>query len=336
MNRRRFTIAHVWPAIPKISWVFIAALILGISIPLLSNAQQSSKLLQVGWLGPLVKDNEPWMEAFREGLRSRGYVEGQNLHVEYRYARDAEEASKMAADLIARKVDVIATVGDGEAARNATQTIPIVIIACERVEQLVASIARPGGNVTGMTCVSADLAAKRLQLLQETVPGVSRVAVLYNAGTPSKVAELGELQAAAKKLEIATLPIAVHDVHGFETAFAAIKDGNVQALISLSDALMWNYRQEIAEFTLRQRLPSMYPFSHYVVSGGLMSYGSDFMAQHRRYGYFIDKIAKGAKAGDIPIEQPTKFDLIINLTTAHALGLTIPPSILAQADKVIE
>jgi putative ABC transport system substrate-binding protein len=150
------------------------------------------------------------------------------------------------------------------------------------------------------------------------------------------VVELGEIQAAAKKLAVAVNPVAVRDPQGFESAFATIQAGDSQALVSLSDPLMMFHRQEIAHFALRQRLPSMYPFSHYVREGGLMSYGSDLMASYRRYGYFIDKIAKGTRAGDIPIEEPAKFELIINLKTAKALGLTIPPSVLARADEVIE
>ena len=338
MKRHRFCRVRLRRALPMFLRV-IAVLTVAVSLSRPSDAE-SGKLLQVGFFGPVWRGaaTNPWLDAFSEGLRSRGYIEGQNVHVQYRFASEPEDIPAAAAELVGRKVDVIATVGPPqiEALRRTTDAVPIVILECDRADRIVAKIARPGGNITGMACTSSDLAAKRLQLLQEVSPGLSRVAVLYNASTPSKVVELGDIQAAATKLAIAVQPVAVRDPQGFETAFATIQAGDAQALLSMADPLMMNHRHEIADFALRHRLPSMYPFSHYVREGGLMSYGSDLIAAYHRYGYFIDKIAKGAKAGDIPIEEPTKFELIINLRTAKMLGIEMPSSLLVQANEVIE
>jgi putative ABC transport system substrate-binding protein len=241
-------------------------------------------------------------------------------------------------DLVNRKVDVIATMGplSIEAARRATDTIPIVIIACDRADRLVASIAQPGGNITGMACISSDLASKRLQLLKEAVPGLSRLSVLFNGGASAKVEEFRETQAAAKTVEVEVQSVEVRDPAGFPTAFDAIKGGNAQALLALSEPLTFSRLKEIAEFAAEQRLPSMYGFREFCDAGGLLCYGTNFQRQCRRYGYFIDKILKGTRPGDIPVEEPTSHELIVNARTAKLLGLSIPTSILLLADEVIE
>jgi len=232
----------------------------------------------------------------------------------------------MAADLVDRKVDIIATMGPQpiEAARRAPATIPIVIIACDRVDRLVASIARPGGNITGMACISSDLASKRLQILQEAVPSFSRVSVLFNGSISAKVEEFRDIQAASKNMEIEMQSADVRDPAGFATAFAAIKGGNAQALLALAEPLTFVHLKEIAEFAAEQRLPSMYGFREFCDAGGLLCYGTNLKQQTRRYGYFIDKILKGTKPGDIPIEEPTTHELVINGRTAKLLGLSIP------------
>jgi ABC-type uncharacterized transport system substrate-binding protein len=273
-------------------------------------------------------------------LQALGYVEGKNIHIELRFARKPEDLAEMALDLVNRKVDVIATTGPQpiEAARRATATIPIVIIACDRADRLVASIARPGGNITGMACISSDLGAKRLELLRETVPTISRVMVLFNGGVPAKVEEFRDIQAAAQTqtMEIEVQSAEVRDPAGFVPAFAAIKGGNSQALLALAEPLTFFHLKEIAEFAAEQRLPSMYGFREFCDAGGLLCYGANLKHQFRRYGYFIDKILKGTKPGDIPIEEPTTHELIVNARTAKLLGVSIPTSILIRADDVIE
>jgi putative ABC transport system substrate-binding protein len=280
----------------------------------------------------------PFKAAFIDGLRALGYVEGKNIHVAYLVPRKPEDIAAMATDLVDRKVDVIATVGPQsiEAARRATSTIPIVIIACDRADKLVNSIARPGGNITGMACISSDLALKRLQLMQQVLPGLTHLAVLFNGGVPAKVAELQDITAAAKTLEVEVHPADVRDVSEYTTAFAAIKARKPDGLLILADPLTFQHLKEIAEFAAGQRLPSMYGFREFCDAGGLLCYGTNLNQQARRYGYFIDKILKGTRPGDIPVEEPTKHELIMNARTAKSLGLSIPNSILVSADQVIE
>jgi putative tryptophan/tyrosine transport system substrate-binding protein len=326
------------------SRIFIAAIALWVvGVPAAVQADEPKRLAQVGFLGPVARADydpakDPLKDALLEGLKTFGYVEGKNIHVDYRVPRRPEEVAEMARDLVGRKVDVIATGGPQpiEAARRATDSIPIVIIACDRVDRLVATIARPGGNVTGMACISSDLAAKRLQLLQEIVPRLSRVAVLFNGGAQAKVDELRDLVAAAKIMEIEVQPADVRDASGFATAFAAIKSGNPQALIALAEPLTFTHVKEIAAFAAEQRLPSTYGFREFCDAGGLLCYGSNLKLQFGRFGYFIDKILKGAKPGDIPIEEPTELELIVNARVAKSLDITLPTSILISAHELIE
>jgi len=323
---------------------FIAAISLWVvGIPATVAAEQPQRVPQIGFLEAMVRADydpakDPIKDALLEGLQALGYVEGKNIHIEYRVSRKPDDAAEMARDLVGHKVDVIATFGPAqiEAARRATDSIPIVIIACDRADRLVKSIARPGGNITGMACISSDLAAKRLQLMQEIVPGLSRVAVLFNGGVPAKVEELGEITATAKTLEIEVQPAEIRDPSGIKAAFAAMKVGSPQALIALSEPLTFFHVKEIAELAAEQRLPSTYGFREYCDAGGLLCYGVNFLSQVRRYSYFIDKILKGAKPGDIPIEEPTSHELIVNARVAKLLGLTLPSSILISADKLIE
>src|SRR5271169_751287 len=325
---------------PILTAVFV---LYSFAMPVAIHAEQARSVPQVGVLLPVQRADydeakDPLKAAFMDGLQALGYVEGKNIHVEVRVPRKPEDLAEMAADLVNRKVDVIATLGPQpiEAARRATATIPIVIIACDRADRLVASIARPGGNITGMACISSDLAAKRLELLREMVPTLSRVSVLFNGGVPAKVEEFHEIQAAAKTMEIEVQSADVRDPTGFVTAFAAIKGGNAQALLALAEPLTLYHLKEIAEFAAERRLPSMYGFRQFCDAGGLLCYGANLKQQVHRYGYFIDKILKGTKPGDIPIEEPTSHELIVNARTAKLLGLSIPTSILLRADEVIE
>ena len=316
-------------------WIF--------AMPTTVQAGQARAVPEVGFLGTVVRPDydeakDPFKAAFIDGLRALGYVEGKNINVVYPVPRKPEDIAAIAADLVDRKVDVIATVGPQsiEAVRRATTTIPIVIIACDRADRLVNSIARPGGNITGMACISSDLALKRLQFMQQVLQGLSHLAVLFNGGVPSKVAELQDITAAAKTLEVEVHPADVRDASAFTTTFAAIKAGKPDGLLILADPLTFAYVKEIAEFAAEQRLPSMYGFREFCDAGGLLCYGANLKQQFRRYGYFIDKILKGTRPGDIPVEEPTTHDLIINARTAKLLGLSIPNSILVSAKEVIE
>ena len=328
----------------RASRIFVAAVALCVvGMPAAIRAEQPKRLPQVGYLGPVVRADydpakDPLREALLQGLKTFGYVEGKNIHVDFRDPRKPEEVAELARDLVEHKVDVIATVGPLpiEAARRATDSIPIVIMACDRADRLVASIARPGGNITGMACVSSDLAAKRLQLLQEIVPRLSRVAVLFNGAVQAKVDELQDIVAAAKTLEIEIQPADVRDASGFAGAFATIKGRNAQALIALAEPLTFYHVKEIAEFAAEQRLPSTYGFREFCVAGGLLCYGSNLKLQFGRFGYFIDKILKGTKPGDIPVEEPTTLELIVNARVAKSLNITLPTSILISANELME
>jgi putative ABC transport system substrate-binding protein len=324
---------------------FIAAIALWVAgMPATVQAEQPKRIPQIGFLAlvaradydPAAKD--PIKDGLLEGLNALGYVEGKNIHVDYRVPRKPEEIAEIARDLVEHKVDIIVTGGPQyiEAAKRATDSIPIVILACDRADRLVASIARPGGNITGMACVSSDLALKRLQLLQQIVPGLSHLAVLFNGGVPAKVAELQDITAAAKTLEVEVHSADVRDASGFAAAFAAIKGGNPEGLLILVDPLTLTYVKELAGFAAEQRLPSMFGFREFCDAGGLLCYGASLKGQWRRFGYFIDKILKGTKPGDIPIEEPTLFELIVNNQTAKSFGLALPTSILVSADQVIE
>jgi putative ABC transport system substrate-binding protein len=324
--------------------MLITVLVLSsVARPAGTRAEQARAMPEVGVLLPMQRadfdeEKDPNKATFMRGLQALGYVEGKNVHVELRAPRKPEDLAAMAADLVNRKVDVIATGGEEsiEAASRATTTIPIVIIACDRVDRLVATIARPGGNITGMACISSDLASKRLQLLQEVVPGLSRVSVLLNGGETAKIAEFDEIEAIAKTMKIEVQSADVRDPAGFATAFAAIKAANPQALLALSEPLTLSHLKEIADFAAEQRLPSMYGFRGFCDTGGLLCYGANLERQVGRYGYFIDKILRGTRAGDIPIEEPTTLELIVNARTAKSLGLSIPTSILVSADELIE
>jgi putative ABC transport system substrate-binding protein len=324
--------------------IFIAAIALwAVAMPAAAQAEQPKRLPELGLLLPpppagLDPVNNPFSQAMLEGLKALGYVEGQSIHLELRVAAKPEEAAAMARDLVERKVDIIVAVGPQltEAAKRATDSIPIVILDCDRVDRVGATLARPGGNVTGMACISSDLAAKRLQLLQQIVPRLSRVAVLFNGGVQPKVDELQDIVTAAKTLEIEVQPADVREASGFAAAFVAIKGRSPQALIALAEPLTFQHIKEIAAFAAEQRLPSTYGFREFCDAGGLLCYGSNLQVQFGRFGYFIDKILKGAKPGDIPVEEPTALELIVNAKVAKSLDITLPTSILISAHELIE
>jgi putative ABC transport system substrate-binding protein len=321
----------------------VIAMLGGASVawPLAARAQQPGKIYRIGYffLGlqpPDPRKTPPWPT-----LRELGYAEGGNLLVERRFAAGRRERlAGFAAELIALKPDVILTQGaqSAEAASNATHEIPVVIMgAGDPVGTgLVKSLAHPGGNVTGVAELSTELSAKRLELLNEAVPGVSQVAVLWNAADRAMALRYREIETAAKTMHIEVRPLAVREPEDFDEAFAAMRRDRPGAMFMITDALTGLNRKRIVEFAAENRLPAIYEVRDPVDDGGLMSYGPILRDLFARTAYFIDKILKGAKPGDLPMEQPTKFELVINLKTAKSLGLTIPPSILARADEVIE
>jgi putative tryptophan/tyrosine transport system substrate-binding protein len=309
--------------------------------PLAASAEQPGRLPTIGFLGATTASVQGQRTAaFAQRLRELGWIENRTVTIEYRWAEGrSERYAEIAAEFVQLKVDVIVTysVPAVLAATRATLVIPIVFAtAADPVGTgLVASLARPGGNITGLSLQNTDLAGKRLELLREAVPGLRRLAVMVNVNTPGAVQEMGEVEAAARKVGMEIEPLKIRQTEDIAPAFATLKD-RAGALYVVTDPLLTTNRIRINTLALAARLPTMHGFREYVEAGGLMSYGANFPDLYRRAAEFVDKILRGAKPGEIPVEQPTKFDLIINLTTAKALGLTIPESFLSRADEVIE
>jgi putative tryptophan/tyrosine transport system substrate-binding protein len=308
---------------------------------------QSKKVPRIGYLSsrdPAGAGESTRSEAIRLALHERGYIEGQNIATDYRYAEGKRDRlPELAAELVRLKVDIILVTGGAptiRAAMNATKTIPIVMVGegPDPVEAgFIESLARPGGNVTGVTNLGSELGGKRLELLKEAVPKVARVAVLYDPANANSVHEVKELlPAAARALRLTIQPWEVRAADGFEKLFAALSKQRPDGLYVGGGPLMLANRKRIAALALKSRLPSMYNRKESVDAGGLMSYGADLADSYRRVAYFVDKILKGAKPADLPIEQPTKFELVINLKTAKQIGLAIPQKVLGRADKVIK
>ena len=324
----------------------VVTLALGVlSAPLAVGAQQAGKVYRIGYLGnslPSMPDGSRFHEVFRQGLRERGWVEGRNVAIEWRFAEGRmERLPGLAAELVRLKVDVIVTAAGAPAARavkEATTTIPIVAIAVsDPVGQgLVASLARPGGNVTGLATLFPELAAKRLELLKEVLPRVSRVTVLLNAANPGNVIILKGVEAAAQTLAVTLQSRDVRGLDDLEAAFARLSKERPDALMILDDPLLYYHRASVVDLAAKSRLPTMHPFRESVEAGGLIAYSASIFDLHRRAPEYVDKILKGANPGELPFQQPTRFDLAINLTTARTLGLTIPPSVLSRADHVIK
>ena len=323
--------------------IFIATLALSLLwAPLAADAQQSGKVPRIGFLGNSTATLEANLVGpFREGLRDLGYVEGRNILIEYRWAEGKyERFPTLIAELIAQKVDVIVTAGTPAAlaVKRATTSIPLVMVAVGDPvgTGIVASLARPGGNITGLTSIAADLEGKRLELLREVIPKLSHIAVLWNPTSPFQVVAEKELQAAAQMLRIKVLSLGVRAAEELDNAFAAILRERPGALLVLADRLFLHNRTRIVDFAAKQRLPGVHAYRELVDAGGLMSFGPSYAGMHRRAAIYVDKILKGAKPADLPVEQPTKFELVINLKTAKALGLKIPQSVLIRADEVIQ
>ena len=325
----------------RIRLAVVVAVILLLA-PLAIEAQQAG-VPRVGYLGNSSPSLEvDLLDAFRQGLREFGYTEGQNIIIEYRWAEGKyDRFPDLLADLVRLKVDAIVTAGTpgALAAKRATKTIPIVMaVAGDAVgTELVDSLAHPGGNVTGSTTIVQELEGKRLELLKEVVPRLSRVAFLSNPTNPLSPIILKQTQLAAPALRLRLEPIVeVKEVSELERAFATISKVRPDALIMVADRFLLAERTRIVEFAEKRRLPTMYPYSEMVKDGGLMSYSPSYPDLFRRAATYVDKILKGAKPADLPVEQPTKFELVINMKTAKALGLTIPQSVLLRADQVLQ
>ena len=316
----------------------MVVLALGIPCALLAaEAQQAGKVNRIGFLR-FGHVPPTYIEGFRQGLRELGYIEGQDITIEYGLAQSTAQLPDVAAELIRRKVDVLVASGTPSVlpAKNATSTIPVMFVAAiDPVAMgVVASLARPGGNVTGVSAVHADLTGKRLQLLRELLPKLSGIAFLVRATSPATAQYVKEAELAARTLGVQLRVLAVRDSSDFEGAFSEALGAS--ALLVVDDAVMTAHRTQIAELALKNRLPTMYGLSEMVEAGGLMSYGPHYGDLYRRAAMHVHKILKGAKPADLPVEQPTKFELVVNLKTAKALGLTIPQSVLLRADEVIE
>ena len=305
-----------------------------------AEAQQPARIHRIGILSPTSASfNSARVQAFRRRLRELGYVEGKNILIEYRYADGKlERLPDLAADLVGLKVDVIVTTGQAVlVAKKASPTLPIVFgAAADPVGAgLVSSLARPGGNITGLSLMAQDLDGKRLELLKEAFPKVARVAFLWQSGGSRGNLALTEMEAAAKALGLKLQSLEVRGLDDFESVFARAKKDGVQALITTPNPLISAQQRRVLDFAAKNRLPAMYPASEFVEAGGLMSYAANYADLYRRAADFVDKVLKGTKPADIPVEQPTKFEFIVNLKTSKQVGLTVPPNVLARADRVI-
>ena len=309
--------------------------------PRAAEAQSTEKVWRIGVLSFTGLRGEAKDGAFRQGLRDLGYVEGRNLVIEYRSSEGKDELlPALARELVQSRVNIIATYGTKatHAAQQATRDIPIVMLTVLDPigAGLVPNLARPGGNVTGLSEVSAELSAKRLELLKQAVPGTSVIAVLVDRNHPTNALELKNTESAARRLGLGIVAFDVPATRRFDDIFAAMSRSRVNAILALGGEHVHLGRYTISDLALKNRLPTLYPWTMGPEAGALMSYGVDITENFRQAASYVDKILKGAKAGDLPVQEPTKFELAINLKTAKALGLTIPPSLLLRADQVIE
>jgi len=317
----------------------IMVLVTGAAI---AEAQQPTKIPSIGYLTtPLLSANAARVEAFRQGLRELGYVEGKNIVIEWRSAEGKlDRAPALAGELVRLKLDVIVTGGpqSTRAAKEATITIPIVMAFDNDPvgNGFVASLARPGGNITGLSTLYPEISGKQLELLKEIVPRLSRLAVFGNSTHPGNAQALKETELAAGALAVQPQYVDVRDPKDIETAFRAASKGRADAVLVLENAVLTSHRKQLVELAVKSRLPAIYPQTEYMEAGGLIYYGTNTPDLFRRAATYVDKILKGAKPADLPVEQPTKFEFIINLKAAKQIGLTIPPNVLARADKVIK
>jgi putative ABC transport system substrate-binding protein len=308
-------------------------------VPFVARGQQTEKTYRIGILETTsAAQNMANLDAFRKGLRELGYVEGRNLFIEYRSADgQADRFPDLAAELVRLKVDLIVTRGTpaARAAKNATETTPVVMATMGDPRAIVASFAHPGGNITGMTTFSTELTGKRVELLKELIPNLSRVALFHNMGNPAVPPEWEETKRAARSLALNAELFDVRSEGDLSRAFGLAVRRHVGAIIIGADGLMQAHQQTIIDFSARNELPAVYPAREFVEAGGLMAYGVNYPDLYFRFASYVDKIFKGARPGDLPVEQPAKFELVINLNTANSLGLTIPRSLRLRANELI-
>jgi len=324
--------------------VFLGSVAGGLlAAPLMAEAQPAGRVYRIVYLGnSSVVLEADLVEAFRQGLRNLNYVEGRNIVIEYLWAEGRNDLfPALVAEAVRLKANVILTSGTPAtlAAKEGTRTIPIVIAAMgDPISAgVVPSLARPGGNITGLASMTPEIDGKRLELLKELVPGLSRIAVLWNPTNPNNAARVNHIQAAAKTLRLTLEPlVGAADSQDLDKSFATIAAARAEALVIESDRALLAHRAQIVDFATRRRLPALYPYREFVQAGGLVSYAPSYPAMFRRAATYVDKILKGAKPAELPVEQPTEFELVINMKTAKALGLTIPQSLLLRADQVIE
>jgi len=321
------------------SAVGIVTLILSLlAAPLAADAQPSAKVARIVCLSVTIGSGSALAEAFRQSLRELGYMEGHNLALEFRAAGETDRLPALAAELVQLPVDVIVALGGqaAQAAKNATSTLPIVALMGDPVETgLVASLARPGGNLTGLSLMSVEIAGKQLELLKEAIGRLGRVAVLWNARDPVMTNIFSKIQTAAPVLGMTVHPLGVQEDTDIDSAIATMTAERPDALFMITDVLTSRHIRQVVDFAAQHQLPTMFPSSWPVAEGGLIFYGPSLTESYRRAAYYVDRILKGAKPADLPIEQPMKFELVINLKTAKALGITMPPDLLILADKVI-
>jgi ABC-type uncharacterized transport system substrate-binding protein len=324
---------------PMAGNIFICLLLTVLLPTVSSEAQQPRKVPRIGFVAGT---EGPSVRAFQRGLRDLGYIEGKNILFEYRYAEgNLDRIPTLVNELVQLRVDVlvVTTLVGIRSAKQATKTIPIVMVTTQDpvATEIIDSLARPGGNITGVTTLTRDLNGKRLELLKETIAGISRVGVLWdtNAG-PGPAIAFKEYEAAARALKI---PLQSLEVRGpnpdLDDAFQAANKGHISSMITMNNIVLTRYQKRVAELAIKNRIPSMNESSDYVEAGGLMSYSANNVDQYIRAATYVDKVLKGAKPADLPVEQPTKFELVINLKTAKQIGLTMPPNVLARADRVI-
>jgi putative ABC transport system substrate-binding protein len=325
---------------PSIWYFTLAALFLTFCSSI--EAQQTSKIPRIGYLiGVPPSSYSSRTEAFRKGLRELGYIEGKNIIIEWRYGDGIlDHLPSLAAELVRLKIDIIVTAASGPIgiAKKATDTIPIVMaFDNDPVSNgFVASLARPGGNITGLSILGPDISGKQLELLKEIVPKLSRVAVLGTSTNPSNAILLKQVELAAQGFGVRLQYLDILGTKDIETAFRAAEQGRAQSILLLGGPFFGSQRKQIADFAIKNRLPVIYPFPEFVEAGGLLCYSANIADLFRRAATYVDKILKGAKPAELPVEQPTKFELVINLKAANQIGLTIPPNVLARADKVIK
>ena len=324
-----------------ILYLFLTIAVVGLDLAPIAEAQQPTRIPRIGYLGAFTPSaGASLLEAFRQGLRDGGYVEGRNIFIDYRWAEgNPDRLPALAAELIDLRVEIIVTQSNAAVAalQQATKTIPVVVAGMgDPVESgFVASLARPGGNITGFSNQAEQFAGKWVSILKETTPKLSRIAVLAISQTSSHRTYWAEIQATAQSLKIIPQRYELGSPDEIEGVFANFMKGRAQGFIILPHFVTIERRKQIVQLAEKHQLPGIYPFSLFVEAGGLMSYGTSLADLHRRAAAYVDKILKGGKAADLPVEQPTKFDLMINLKAAKQLGLTIPPNVLARADRVI-